>query len=214
MIVVIGSPVLRRDPATTAVDVVGLPGRIAMAAASANRTVQLVGKVGDDDAGDTLLNALTTAGVGHAATLRDASNATPTSDAPPAAADDDPFPADDFVDALPLGLPLEAGDVQLALRYLTEFRVVVIAAPLDAQTLATAIESAGFAGAHVIRLDGGTDDVPTDIAMTAFEAPADDEPAFAAMVGQYAAGLDGGRTAADAFTDATRGTNWERARAD
>ena len=41
--------------------------------------------------------------------------------------------------------------------------------------------------------------------------PADDEPAFAELVGRYAAGLDAGRTPADAFSAATTGTHWERA---
>ena len=55
--------------------------------------------------------------------------------------------------------------------------------------------------------EGPADELP----MTVFVPPADDEPAFAAMVGAYAAGLDAGRAPRDAFLAATRGSNWEPA---
>jgi hypothetical protein len=230
VIVVVGSPVLRGS-GTSSGEVAGLAGQVALAAAAAGRAVQVVGKVGDDDAGDALMVALTRGGVGHAALLRDAAHSTAVQAAadPGAEADlDDAFAADDgdgspAPDAAPDGLPLEAADIELALRYLTEFQVLVIAAPLDSRSLHSALDAAGFSGAHVIRLDaspgaGGeataTEAPPIGVEVTAFEAPQHDEPAFAAMVGRYAAGLDAGRTALDAFADATRGTHWERASAD
>ena len=112
------------------------------------------------------------------------------------------------------GLPLEAADIELALRYLTEFRVVVIAAPLDAAALNATTEAAGFVGAHVVRLDAAdatASEPPAGGELTAFAAPEHDEPAFGVMVGRYAAALDAGRSSADALREATRGTNWERA---
>jgi sugar/nucleoside kinase (ribokinase family) len=212
VIVVIGSPIVQVDPGTGAVAVRGLAGRIALAAAAADRRVQLVGKVGDDDAGDALLLALAAGGVNHAAILRDAAHATPLVSETALAADDDPFPADEPPE-LPAGLPLDAEDVQLALRYLTDFQIVVLAGPLDEAITATAIDAAGFAAAHVIRVDGAAleDGVgPSDVSVTQLEPPADDEPAFAELVGRYAAGLDAGRTPAEAFAAATSGTHWER----
>jgi hypothetical protein len=228
VIVVIGSPVLRGS-GTSNGEVAGLAGQVALAVAAAGRAVQVVGKVGDDDAGDALMVALTRDGIGHAALLRDAAHPTAVlaATAPDREADlDDAFAPDDAdgspgFDA-PEGLPLEAADIELALRYLTAFQVLVIAAPLDAGSLHTALDSAGFSGAHVIRLDvsrsaGGeaaaTEAPPVGVEVTAFEAPQHDEPAFAVMVGRYAAGLDAGRAPGDAFAEATRGTHWERAAA-
>jgi sugar/nucleoside kinase (ribokinase family) len=213
VIVVIGSPIVQLDPASGAIAVRGLAGRIALAAAAADRRVQLVGKVGDDDPGDALLLALAAGGVSHAAILRDAAHATPAVAETVLAADDDPFPTDDPPE-LPAGLPLDAEDVQLALRYLTDFQVVVLAGSLDEATMATAIDAAGFAAAHVIRVDGTAADdgaASSDITVTQLAPPADDEPAFAELVGRYAAGLDAGRTPGDAFAAATGSSHWERA---
>jgi hypothetical protein len=223
VIVVIGSPVVRLRESSGGVEVVGLAGRIAVAAADANRSVQLVGKVGDDELGDAVLLALTAARVGHAAVLRDATHATPVAPADVttsaddafAAADEDPFATDDEEPTPPIvGLPLESGDVQLALRYLTDFQVLVLAGPLDAETQGAAVDAAAFSGAHVIRIDATADAepaaTPSDPALTAFVAPAGEESAFGEVVGRYAAGLDAGRDAAEAFADATRGTSWER----
>jgi hypothetical protein len=222
VIVVIGSPVIAVDPATGAIAIRGLASRVALAAAAADRSVQLVGRVGDDPAGDAALLALAAGGVGHAAVLRDAAHATPAVEDSVADADDEPFPADDVPNRQTPGLPLEAADVQLALRYLTDFQVVVLAGPLDASTTETALEAAGFAGAHVIRLDGGsiaaaatTAGTPAaDLAVTQLEPPAKDEPAFADLVGHYAAGLDSGRTPGEAFAAAAAGTHGQRAAAD
>ena len=193
---------------------------MALAAAATGAAVQLVGKVGDDAAGDAVLIALAAGGVGHAAVLRDPAHETPVIAAPTPDADEALFADDGVAASLPPadGLPLEAADVQLALRYLTDFRVLVVAAPLDEPTLAAALDAAAFASAHVVRLDGagaaasgdGGDDVPT----TSFEAPEHDEPAFATLVAGYAVALDAGRDPADAFSEATRGSAWEPAASD
>ena len=183
MIVVIGSPVLVGDGAA-----LGPGATAAVTAAAAGSSVQLVGKVGDDAGGDEVLLALTQAGVGHAAILRDAAHATPRTGP---------------------GLPLEAADVELALRYLTEFRVVVLADEMDAATRATAIAAAAFSGAHVVDLYGdnqgaAAEDSPT---LTAFGAAAADPSPIAGMAGRYAAALDSGKTAAEALALATGATD-------
>ena len=41
--------------------------------------------------------------------------------------------------------------------------------------------------------------------------PDEDDGAFAALIGRYAAHLDGGRAAADAWRDAISATGWEEA---
>ena len=55
----------------------GLAARIGFAAASAGRSVQLVGKTGEDPEGDAVLLGLTHGGVSHVAVLRDAGVTTP-----------------------------------------------------------------------------------------------------------------------------------------
>ncbi len=105
MIVVVGNPVWRAaEPAGPA----GRACDIAVEAARRGTSVELVGRTGDDPAGDALLLALGRAGVGHVAMLRDPSRATPI--AAPAAEDaededdgDDRSPAADGAGAE--GLP-------------------------------------------------------------------------------------------------------------
>ena len=66
MLAVVGSPSFKLGsmPAA-AVDAGGLAAGIARAAAAAGAEVQLIGKVGDDPAGDAVLLALARGGVGH-----------------------------------------------------------------------------------------------------------------------------------------------------
>jgi hypothetical protein len=219
MIVVVGSPILLPAEGDAPVRPGGLAAEIALAAAARAARVQVVAKVGDDPAGDAILIALAAGGVGHAAVLRDAAHQTPIADrAMPLSADvsaddaleialDDEMPTDA---PLPAGLPLEAADVGLALRYLTEFRVLVLAVPLEPAVLREALDAAQFAGAHVIRLDGAAESVDNR-EETVFEPPADPDAAFAGLVGRYAATLDSGADPRDAFAAAVRDTNWERA---
>jgi len=225
VIVVVGSPVARDADGRLAPS--GLAAEVALAAAAAGATVQLVGKVGDDDAGDAILVALAAAGVRHAATLRDPSNATPawtptTADAgAEAGAAEGPL-ADEETDeepgpGLPPGLALEAADVDLALRYLADFRVIVLAADLDPATVRVALGAAGYAGAHAVRLDpaAAAADQPTEVAeVTVLAPPPGGSPAFAAFVGRYAAGLDAGTAPDPAFRSALAATDWQRASSD
>ena len=99
-----------------------LAGRIAAAAATNGARVELVGSVTDDDAGDAAITALGKAGIGHAALLR-----MPTSAGQPR---------------------LDAADIELGLRYVSDCRVLVIADALDAAALAAAVDGAQYHGAH------------------------------------------------------------------
>ncbi|HET7168943.1 MAG TPA: hypothetical protein VFI69_07035 [Candidatus Limnocylindrales bacterium] len=95
MIVVIGSLRLRAIDDGFAPD--GLAADIARVAAADGSRVEFIGKLGDDPAGDELLLALSRSHVGHVATLRDATHATPVlgaaaSESDPAAETDDREP--------------------------------------------------------------------------------------------------------------------------
>ena len=92
MIVVIGSPIGRLDDGVVVAS--GMASRVALAAAGAGRTVQLVGKTGDDPTADGVVLDLAAGGVGHVALLRDAGRATPL-EPMPAGDDDAADPAED-----------------------------------------------------------------------------------------------------------------------
>lgn len=225
VIVVVGDPVLTVS-AGGASDAGGQAVAIARSCARSGAMVQLVGKVGDDPAGDEVLLSLTDTGIGHAAILRDASLPTAVAAAP--VPDDDEIAldlgADDADDeaedadgaaeaprataaADPRAQPsssLGPEDLDLALRYLTSFGVLVVAQAVTPATLAAAVESAAFAGAHLVLIDAGGEipAVPADD-LTVLESPDEDpERDFAALVGRYAAALDAGTPAAAAFRTA------------
>jgi hypothetical protein len=242
MIVVIGLPAYAGSA-----DGEGSAGGLAVDAAAAaavrGSSVELVGKVGDDGAGDAVVLALSRLGVGHAALLRDPARSTPVLSAVPVAlgseaadgaggalAGDD-LTADALVAGAPAGergdeapqvevelLPtdpaarpgLEAGDISLALRYLAETRVVVLAEPLPEAAVAAVVEGATFAGARLVVLlpPGATPPaLPPDA--TLLEAPAVDDGSFGRVVGAFAAGLDAGTEPAAAFAEAVRASGWE-----
>jgi len=217
VIVVVGDPVLAisADGDTSAT---GQATAIARGCVQAGATVQLAGKLGDDPAGDEVLLALTRDGIGHAAVLRDPAAATVTVEAPraepdvdtdaPLARDDDDPAGDGSADVrtapMPAGSTLGPEDLDLALRYLTSFSVLVVAGPVAASTLAVAVESAAYAGAHLALIDvaGDVSAVPGE-ALTVLGSPdSDPEGDFAALVGRYAAALDAGRPADAAFRTA------------
>ena len=75
MIVVIGSPVGRSVDGE--ILAAGMSSRVALAAARAGATVQVVGRTGDDSTADAVVLDLARGGVGHVALLRDGSRATP-----------------------------------------------------------------------------------------------------------------------------------------
>jgi hypothetical protein len=232
VIVVIGIPSLR--PGTDGAVADGLPSRIALGAAEAGAPVQLVGKVGDDPAGDSLLIDLARTGVGHAAVLRDPASATRVLPAPPVGTGEDGRAAevDDLLDAAEMlvepepspetpapsssvqaGPALEAADIELGLRYLVDFRVVVAADPLNDRAASAVADAAAYAGAHVVALvDAGAAVAPTLGDATVLEIPgADPDGLFAAFVAGYAVALDGGLPPAEAFRAAAETGGWEPA---
>ena len=197
MIVVLGRPrAARSSPLPGAATPVpaGMSVAIAGAAVAAGARVELVGSIGVDDAGDAVVVGLSRAGIGHAALLRDPEAATPGLDTPPG--------------ALPR---LERADVELGLGYLAEFRVVLLAEPLEPGAETAAIDGAAFHGAHIVAIQpaGTRPSERLSAVATVLEAPVDDGGAFQALVGRFAAELERGVTAAEGFSRATVATGWE-----
>lgn len=185
----------------------GLAVGVARAGAAGGSDVQIVGKVGDDPEGDQLLIDLARAGVGHVAVLRDPAARTPV--VGPTADEDD---TDDAPAAeLPSGLSLDATDLELALRYLTDFRVLVIADAVGADALRVAADAASFSGAHVVAIvPVGGSVPPMPPGATILEGPTGAEVVgFGALVGTYAAAIDRGASPADAFGQAAVGVGLE-----
>lgn len=224
MIVIVGVPAWRAAHGGATGDPAGRACEVAVAAAARGAQVELVGRTGDDATGDALLLALTRAGVGHAAMLRDPVRATPVLRAEPEAepADDktllggvlaDPDGAPESRTVAPIdGAPrLDPADVSLGLGYLTAFSVLVVTDGVPDSVIPAAAEAAGFAGAHLILLmpAGGVPPASLDAASTVLAAPADaDEGAFSSLIAAYAASLDAGAAPADAFALATGEAGW------
>ena len=211
MIVVVGTPAWRAaEPAGPD----GRACRVALAAAERGAAVELIGRAGDDPAGDAMLLALAGAHVGHVAVLRDPARPTPII---AASAEDDPSVTDADAVATPTpsivsGPILEPADVSLGLRYLPAYDVIVVTDDVAAEVIPVAAEAAEFASAHLVVLVGEGSAPPEGLPADALvlQAPADDpDGAFATLVGAYAAALVAGEAPADAFT-AARGASWER----
>jgi hypothetical protein len=184
-------------------------------AARRGAAVELVGKVGDDGAGEAVVLALGRLGIGHSALLRDPARPTPVLAVDDAAettgVDVDDLPVASLLPADPERRPiLEPGDVQLAIRYLAEARVVVVADPLADAALKAAVEGAQFAAARLVVLVAAGSTVPDLPAeATVLEAPAADDGSFARVVGAFAAALDSGLDAEAAFAAAVEKSGWE-----
>jgi hypothetical protein len=143
-----------------------------------------VGSVSDDVKGDATITQLGREGIGHAALLR-----MPTSGAP----------------------RLDAADIELGLRYVSDCRVLVVADSLDSAALAAAVEGASYHRAPLVIAASMNAEaeasMPEDA--TLLEPPEDvEDAAFAALVGNYVAQLDAGRGAADAWRDALTASGW------
>jgi hypothetical protein len=218
VIVVIGSPIGRLDDDVLAAG--GTASRVALAAARLGRTVQIVGKTGDDPTADGVVLDLARGGVGHVALLRDPGRATPLETATYDRLDED-APEDDAPDAdvstpasAPPGPALEAADVELGLRYLTDFAVVVLAEPTDPETIAVVAAAARWGEARMILVVGAgqtaPDGLPGDVVV--FESPATDpDGAFADLVGMFAASLDEGTEPGAAFRSSIASDGWTEA---
>jgi ribokinase len=236
VIVVVGVPAWQpaaEDP--TQGRAAGPAADIARAAVASGSAVELVGKVGEDPEADRLLLDLARAGIGHVALLRDpglptlALSATPLDEAGEAMPDTEigallTLEVDPVAAAGPNGrsrpasppaaggLVLEPADLDLALRYLVEFRVLVVADDLAAPAVAVASEGAAFAEARVVAVASAASmrALPDDA--TVFERPAEDpDGEFARLVGSYAAALDRGEEPEAAFRSATTARGWETA---
>jgi hypothetical protein len=214
VIVVVGLPAYADSPGGEKC-AGGLAVEVAAAAQRRGSAVELVGKVGNDGAGDAVVVALGRLGIGHAALLRDPLLPTPVLAA--AAVDDDTAEVDA---GAPEGrlLPedaaarpgLDAGDIDLALKFLPQAGVVVLAGPLSGAAVSTAVDGAAFAGARLIVLvpRGATPPaVPTEA--TVLEAPPDDDGSFGRLVGIFAGALDAGVDPAAAFAEAVSAAGWE-----
>lgn len=218
VIVVIGALGLRGSVEEPEPD--GLAPAIACAAAAAGARVELISKAGDDPAGDAVLLALAQAGVGHVATLRDPSRLTPVRVQPdeptdpavdegheaPTDANDDDGSGAIAEQAPPTDLrpTLDAADISLALRYLTDFEVLVAVHPTT-ELLAEAVSAAGWAGARLVVVLEPEGDVPAEVPADALvvAAAADDAEGVGARIGRYAAALSRGDDAAAAYRDLT-----------
>ena len=203
MIAVIGIPRLRRADAGADADVAGLAASIATAAAAAESRVELVGKIGDDDAGDAVLLAMSRRGVGHVATLRDPSRPTPVV----LDRDDDP---DDGSAIDPSGASasaqapeLDAADVGLALRYLPELAVIV-AVHVAPDVVAETVSASGWARTALIVVADPASPAPEGLPDDALALAVDDVGELGGVggaIGRYAASLDQGRPADAAYAE-------------
>ncbi len=219
MIIVIGSPVGRLDADVLAAG--GTASRVALAAAALGRAVQLVGVTGDDPTADGVVLDLARGGVGHVALLRDPGRATPFETSTAEAIDDDapadrsePAHAAPDPAAAPPGPALEAADVELGLRYLTDFAVVVLAEPVDPQTIAVVAAATRWGEARMVLVVAAGQSVPEGLPddVVVFGSPVDDsDGAFAHLVGAFAAALDKGTEAGVAFRSSIASDGWTEA---
>jgi hypothetical protein len=151
---------------------------VARRAAANGASVQVVGVLPEGPVADRLLLELAAEGIGHAAVMRE--------------------PARE----------LEAADLDLALRYLPEVRVVVVV-EMPAPIVAAAADQTQWSGAALIVLDHAVDTAEAPApefpdGVIVLESPATDpDGTFAGFVGVLAARLDAGATAADAWAATT-----------
>jgi hypothetical protein len=234
VIVVIGQPSLGLVPDRPSAG--GVAGRIAGQAASMGASVQLVSRIGDDDAGDALLLALAATGVGHAAVLRDPARPTPTESSPdPLGAS--PDAAADVTDPLEVARLLEEGaatadggarttrvraaavptmdaaDIELGLRYLVDFGTLVVTEPIDDASANVIADAAAYAGAHIVALVVPGATPPGSLGpATVLEMPADDaDGSFSRLVATFAVAVDAGDSPEEAFRAAVTTVGWEPA---
>jgi hypothetical protein len=148
---------------------------IATRAAAAGARTEVVGVAPAGDVGDRQLVELATAGVGHATVIRSAASG------------------------------IEPADLDLALRYLPDVRVIALVAP-TALLVATALAASSWSGALLIVVGPLEADALDSIGPSGaivLEPPAHDpDAAFAGVVASLAVRLDSG----DDPTDAWRST--------
>jgi sugar/nucleoside kinase (ribokinase family) len=215
VIVVVGSPCFGPSSGDGPPVALGAGAVIAAAARAAGASVQLVGKVGDDPAGDAVLVALGRAGVAHAAIMRDPTRATPA-----VTLRDETEDEFSQLDTTPgsLAAPsslllLDPVDLALALGYLNGFAVLLVADPLGPASILVAAEAAAYAGAAlVVLVAAGTDMIGLPVEATVIAVPDEDpDGVFAQTVGAFAAALDAGDAPGVAFRMATSAVGWQPA---
>jgi hypothetical protein len=113
---------------------------------------------------------------------------------------------------------LEAADLDLALRYLGDIRVVVVTEVLDDAAARTIADAAAYVGAAVVALvteqaGSGTRPAALGDAIVIERPAADPDDAFARLVGGLAAALDRGDAPENAFRSAVTAAGWERSEA-
>ena len=208
----------------------GLGADVARAAAGAGAAVQIVGRVGEDPAGEQLLLALAADDVGHVAVLREPGRATPVAAAPTGGSigPDGPALGEALFDGVdiaegdgsseendrpvppPAGLSVDADDLELALRYVPDYRVLVVAGDLDPAALDAVVAAVAWSGAHLVVLlpDASATPALPDAATVLLRPATDPDGAFAAIVAGYAVALDQGDEPRDAFAAAQRSGGW------
>jgi sugar/nucleoside kinase (ribokinase family) len=215
MIVVIGSPWGRDHEGL--ICAAGPASQMALAAARTGRTVQFVGRTGDDPVADAVVLDLTRGGVGHVALLRDPATTTSTVQVIDEDGNESVSAKVGTVTAAAGsgagtgGSDLDPADVDLGLRYLTDFQVVLLAEPSRPEVISVVVEAARWAEARLVLVvsagDVVPDDLPADVVI--FEAPrADPDDAFAEMVGAFVAALDLGVEPDAAFLASIARDGW------
>ena len=216
MIVVIGLPAYVDSPDGERC-AGGLAFEVASAAQRRGSAVELVGKVGNDGAGDAVVVALGRFGIGHAALIRDPILPTPVLATSPGIDDEAEVDAEGSVARL---LPesadsrpgLEAADVELALRFLPAAKVVVVADAVSEATTAAGVEGAAFSAAKlVVLVPAGATPPAVPPEATGLEAPLEDDGSFGRLGGVFAGALDAGVDAGAAFAEAVKAAGWEPA---
>jgi hypothetical protein len=203
VIVVIGPLAVRGTGSDTAP--AGLTATIAGRAVAAGARVEVVGVIGDDPAGDELMLALARAGIGHVATSRDAAHPTVRLEPSDEAADllGEPSERGGAATTSTPRPTLEAADVSLALRYLTDFGVIVVVHPSESAIVAEVVAAAGWSGAHVVLVttpgDARPDGLPPDALVVEAPTEAEDAGGVGELLGRYAAAIDGGSGPTEAY---------------
>lgn len=174
MIVVIGSPSGRHEK--TRIVAGGLAAGIAIDVAHAGRRVEIVGRIGDDEAADAVLQDLARSAVGHVAMLRDQARPTPVD----GATDSDATPG---APAIP---EVEGADVDLALRYLTDFQVIVLVEPIAPSVAEVVVRATEWAQATLVVAGSMEAARARTVPRHDAETPAD----YVARVAAIAVGLD------------------------
>lgn len=185
MIVVIGSLLGRREADRIVAD--GLASRIAFAVASHGRSIELVARIGDDQSADAVLQDLARGGVGHVAILRDAAHATPIAGSGVMTTDHS---------------EVEGADVELALRYLTDFTVIVLSGAPAESIVTAAARAAEWGEAALVVIRDTRDDLPAEVpddAIILVHIRDESSAAFATRVADLAVALDAGQDRATAL---------------